>query len=157
MPLIPALGRWRQEWYGWAERGIWRGKRQEFSGVWGVESGFMEIGSLHFWSMVEVRTRGWLLCFSDLQVEPQYLFLDFYYCAIKTCGLKSLQSKEFIVIVFCFLRQGFSVQPWLSWNSLWRPGWPETQRSSCLCLLSSRTKGSTATLGGCYCFPLEIF
>ena len=28
---------------------------------------------------------------------------------------------------FCFLRQGFSVQPWLYWNLLCRPGWPQTQ------------------------------
>jgi hypothetical protein len=26
-----------------------------------------------------------------------------------------------------FLRQGFSVWPWLSWNSLCRPGWPRTR------------------------------
>lgn len=32
----------------------------------------MEAGS-PFWSEVEVRANGWLLCFSDLQVEPQYL------------------------------------------------------------------------------------
>jgi hypothetical protein len=25
--------------------------------------------------------------------------------------------------VICFSRQGFSVQPWLFWNSLCRPGW----------------------------------
>ena len=29
------------------------------------------------------------------------------------------------VCLFCFLRQGFSVQSWLSWNSLCRPGWLE--------------------------------
>ena len=36
---------------------------------------------------------------------------------------------------FGFSRQGFSVYPWLSWNSLCRPGWPRTQKSACLCLL----------------------
>ena len=33
---------------------------------------------------------------------------------------------------FLFSRHGFSVLPWLSWNSLCRPGWPQTQRSACL-------------------------
>ena len=33
----------------------------------------------HFWSEVEVRASVWLICFSDLQVEPQYLSLGFYY------------------------------------------------------------------------------
>jgi hypothetical protein len=28
------------------------------------------------------------------------------------------------------------VYPWLSWNSLYRPGWPQTQKSTCLCLPS---------------------
>jgi hypothetical protein len=40
-----------------------------------------------------------------------------------------------------YLRQGFSVQSWLSWNSLCRPGWPRTQKSACLCLPSAGIKG----------------
>jgi hypothetical protein len=32
------------------------------------------------------------------------------------------------------------VYPWLSWNSLCRPGWPWTQKSTCLCLPSAGTK-----------------
>jgi hypothetical protein len=43
------------------------------------------------------------------------------------------------------LKQGFSVSPWLSWNSLCRPGWPQTQKPTCLCLclclLSAGIKG----------------
>jgi hypothetical protein len=39
------------------------------------------------------------------------------------------------------LRQGFFVYPWLSWNSLWRPGWPRTQKFACLCLPSAGIKG----------------
>jgi hypothetical protein len=31
--------------------------------------------------------------------------------------------------------------PRLSWNSLCRPGWPRTQKSACLCLLSAGIKG----------------
>ena len=45
------------------------------------------------------------------------------------------------VCFFCFSRQCFSVQPWLSWNSLCRPSWPPTQKSACFCLLSAGIKG----------------
>ena len=38
-------------------------------------------------------------------------------------------------------RQGFFVYPWLSWNSLCRPDWPRSQRSSCLYLLRAGIKG----------------
>jgi hypothetical protein len=31
--------------------------------------------------------------------------------------------------------------PWLSWNSLCRPGWPRTQKFACLCLSSAGIKG----------------
>jgi hypothetical protein len=41
---------------------------------------------------------------------------------------------------YFFLRQRFSVQPWLSWNLLYRSGWPLTQRSSCFCLPSAEVK-----------------
>jgi hypothetical protein len=47
----------------------------------------------------------------------------------------------FFFLVLVFLRQGFSVWPWLSWNSLCRPGWPRTQKSACLCLPSAGIKG----------------
>lgn len=30
---------------------------------------------------------------------------------------------------------------WLSWNSLWKPGWPRTQRFGCLWFLSAEIKG----------------
>ena len=51
----------------------------------------------------------------------------------------SLQPRVQIVVLFLswFLRQGFSVEPWLSWNSLCRPGWPRTH----LCLPSAEIKG----------------
>ena len=51
-------------------------------------------------------------------------------------------SFLFCFVLFCFvLRQGFSVYPWLSWNSLCRPGWPRTQKFACLCLPSAGIKG----------------
>lgn len=34
-------------------------------------------------------------------------------------------------VFFFFLRQGFSLQPWLSWNSPRRTGWPQTHVSTC--------------------------
>ena len=45
-------------------------------------------------------------------------------------------SIVIFLLLLCFLRQGFSVSPWLSWNSLCRPGWPRPQKSTCLCLPS---------------------
>ena len=44
-------------------------------------------------------------------------------------------------LVFVFSRQVFSVQSWLSWNSLCKPGKPRTQKSTCLCLPSAEIKG----------------
>ncbi|GAB1286729.1 DNA repair protein RAD51 homolog 1 [Apodemus speciosus] len=38
-------------------------------------------------------------------------------------------------------RKGFLCVAWLSWNSLCRPGWPRTQKSTCLCLPSAGIKG----------------
>lgn len=39
-------------------------------------------------------------------------------------------ADDIFFFFFTFLRQGFSAQPWLSWNSLPRPGWPRTQMSA---------------------------
>jgi hypothetical protein len=59
----------------------------------------------------------------------------------------------FVFLFFCFLRQGFSVSPWLSWNSLCRPGWPRTQKSACLCIPSAGIKGvQYHCLAGWFCF-----
>jgi hypothetical protein len=44
------------------------------------------------------------------------------------------------LIGFGFSRQDFSVYPRLSWNSLYRPGRPWTQKSFCLCLPSAGIK-----------------
>ena len=55
-----------------------------------------------------------------------------------------LDSFVWLLIVFVFVlfvclfsfvsRQACSVYAWLFWNSLYRPGWPQTQRFTCLCL-----------------------
>jgi hypothetical protein len=32
------------------------------------------------------------------------------------------------LFIFVLLRQGLSTEPWLSWNSLCSPGWPQSHR-----------------------------
>ena len=49
----------------------------------------------------------------------------------------------FFFFFFGFLRLGFSIEPWLTWNSLCRPGCPGTQKSACLCLPSAGIKGGS--------------
>ena len=73
-------------------------------------------------------------------METKVFFLLFFVCLFVSC----------FVVVVCFLRQGFSVQPWLFWNSLCRPGWPITQKFACLCLPSAGIKGFTI-MPGWYC------
>ena len=53
------------------------------------------------------------------------------------CGQWNPPSSSFLFcflflfcFVLCFSRQGFSVWPWLSWNSLCRPGWSRNQKST---------------------------
>jgi hypothetical protein len=62
------------------------------------------------------------------------------------CLLGSLTLKKkvvcFFVFLFFFSETGFlCITLALSWNSLCRPGWPRTQKSACLCLLSAGIKG----------------
>ena len=49
---------------------------------------------------------------------------------------------------FFFLRKGFSVYPWLSWNSLCRPGWPRTQKSACLSIFQSKNLSAAISRQG---------
>jgi len=70
-----------------------------------------------------------------------------YFEPKQTLSSLSCSCQGFFVCLFCFvfvfvfLRQGFSAEPWLSWNSLCRPGWPRTQKSAYLCLPSTEIKG----------------
>ena len=56
------------------------GQREEYKGE---ERNSWNMESEDSWrqDLVEVKglSSGWLFCFSDLQVEPQYLSLGFYY------------------------------------------------------------------------------
>ncbi|GAB1299592.1 Family with sequence similarity 227, member A [Apodemus speciosus] len=45
--------------------------------------------------------------------------------------------------------QGFSVWPWLSWNTFCKLGWPRTEKSACLCLPSAGIKAREFTLFTC--------
>ena len=48
------------------------------------------------------------------------------------CILKMFLCLLLLLLLFCFfcfLRQGFFVWPWLSWNSLCRPSWPQIQEN----------------------------
>jgi hypothetical protein len=71
----------------------------------------------------------------------QETFVVVIYLGFFVCLFLFLVCLFWFVLVFGFLRQGFSVWPWLSWNSLCRPGWPPTQKSACLCLRSAGIKG----------------
>jgi hypothetical protein len=62
-----------------------------------------------------------------------------FFCC--TEAFKFCMFSFFFFFFFGFSRQGFSVLPWLSWNSRCRPGWPQTQKSACLCLRSAGIKG----------------
>ena len=53
----------------------------------------------------------------------------------------SIPWFSFSIFFLVFLRQGFSVLPWLSWNSLCRPGWSWIQKTASLCLPNARIKG----------------
>jgi hypothetical protein len=68
----------------------------------------------------------------DGEAMEECFLLFLFLMACSTC---------LVLFCFCFSRQGFSVQPWLSWNSLCRPGWPQTQKSAFLCLPSAGIKG----------------
>ena len=50
-------------------------------------------------------------------------------------------SYFFGFLNFFLSRQSFFVYPWMSWNSLYRPDWPWTQMSACLCLPVAGIKG----------------
>jgi hypothetical protein len=47
---------------------------------------------------------------------------------------------DYIKITF-FFEIGFLCIAVVSWYSLCRPGWPQTQKSACLCLPSAGIKG----------------
>ena len=83
------------------------------------------------WTRQYFMAHGWNWSYCIELWKATYFILSYLY------GL----LLDFLFCCFCFSRQGFSVCPRLSWNSLCRPGWPQTQRSACLCLLNTGIKG----------------
>jgi hypothetical protein len=89
---------------------------------------------------------GWLNSPGLLSTRPDFLNS---HSTTRQPTLQSVQKESILltmfvflslllsVVLFIFFETGFSVQFWLSWNSLHRPGWPRTQRSTCLCLPSA--------------------
>jgi hypothetical protein len=69
------------------------------------------------------------------------MLFSYYKVFVKFAGKWMELENNFFVVVVVVLRQGFSVCVWLSWNSLFRPGWPRTQKYACLCLPSAEIEG----------------
>ena len=79
--------------------------------------------SYSFMTAVEILTKkGLVWCFDKRETMSFWVALNFIYFLF--------------FYFFGFSRQGFSVWFWLSWNSLCRPGSPQTQKSACLSLIS---------------------
>jgi hypothetical protein len=58
-----------------------------------------------------------------------------------------LASSIYFILFFSFLRQGFSLKSWLSWNLLCRVDRPQTRSSeACLCVLSEESKWVVTTI-----------
>lgn len=69
----------------------------------------------------------------------------YYVAGLLNIVLFSLPSQRFLIfknwyqsvdsssVLFCFSRQGFSLQSWLSWSWLCRPAGLKLMRSACLC------------------------
>jgi hypothetical protein len=72
-----------------------------------------------------------------VSLETQFVMWCFSGSCLVWEDVSSLWWALLVVFFFGFSRQGFSVWPWLSWNSLCRPGCPQTRKSTCLCLPSA--------------------
>jgi hypothetical protein len=56
-------------------------------------------------------------------------------------GSGECSSQPFCLFVCVFFKTGFLCIALPVWNSSCRPGWPRTQKSTCLCLPSAGIKG----------------
>ena len=94
-----------------------------------------------------VRTQSLVLTLLTEVSHPMQLsYLKATLCELRTILFWFMMASVIIHqnqsrLFFFFPRQGFSVQPWLSWNLLCRPGCPRIQKSDCLCLPSAGIKG----------------
>ena len=71
-------------------------------------------------------------------------------------GLVGLYVCMFVCL-FLFFDTGFLCVAQLSWNSLWRLGWPQTQKSTCLWLPSAGIKGETTSTLKIFFFSKFIY
>jgi hypothetical protein len=73
------------------------------------------------------------LCLSHVSTVPPVSFVSSLCCRCRAglhCGQRTSNTLfNRFHSFFSPQRQGFSVQLWLSWNSLCRPGWSTTQKS----------------------------
>jgi hypothetical protein len=81
----------------------------------------------------------------SLELELQIIMSHLWGCWELNLGLLRATHVSFVclfVFVFVFVFEtGFLCIALAVWNSLCRPGWPLTQKSACLCLLSAGIKG----------------
>jgi hypothetical protein len=82
----------------------------------------------------------------DVNMISYKILAKFSLLEEETVSTLIVPLTQLLIIPFLFIsRQGFSVYPWLSWNSLCRPGWPRTSKSACLCLASAGLKACATT------------
>ena len=62
--------------------------------VWVMEFGVCGQELTPFQFEVVMRASNWLLCFSDLQVEPQYLSLSIYYSCCRVGLFSTREAKR---------------------------------------------------------------
>lgn len=67
-------------------------------------------------------------------------------------GCVPFYKLDLVCLALFHFQNGLSAQPWLSWNSLCKPGWPQTdKRFTCLCLSEAYTTVSHLLVIVCWC------
>lgn len=109
--------------------------------------------------LLDSNTGFFILSFTILSIIKHWnIYLCDYISHTQKCKLTLIRKifkinyLEIIFIIPTLRRQkagkcnffppqiGFLMEPWLSWNLLYRPNWPQTQRSTCFCHLSAGIK-----------------
>jgi hypothetical protein len=144
-PSFSCLLRWRLL----AKLVWWSGSQlSSFWATWKIPILLIQLCDIFFVSFYE--TSSCYTALTSLKLSRSVCLCLSWVLWLKTCtntgGREMLLVGNMLLLMvflccFCFSRQGFSVYPWLSWNSLCRPGWPRTQKSTCLCLPSAGIKG----------------
>jgi hypothetical protein len=100
--------------------------------------------SLYVFFTVSISTfRSWMVLFISFTCLIVFSCNSFFVC------LGFFFLVPFVCLFFVFRDRVSLYSPGcLSWNSLCRPAWPQTQKFTCLCLPSAGIKGTT-TPGSC--------